>query len=101
MPSLGVKLLRLVPLLVTGCVAVWGKIYNRVFADGDLVGYEYDSALVTMPLLYADAMKYCKPQGRRGVQPLSDERGFLGLRSKMFQCRDEPDYDQRIKIDSN
>lgn len=72
-------------LLVTGCVAVWGKSYNVALSNSRSVVIEYDPAVVNLPSMLNAAQDECSKFGKDAVLD-STSRGNLGILVNTYRC---------------
>jgi len=72
-------------LLVTGCVAVWGKSYNVALSNSRSVVIEYDPAVINLPSMLKAAQDDCSKFGKDAVLD-STSRGNLGILVNTYRC---------------
>jgi hypothetical protein len=72
-------------LLVTGCVAVWGKSYNVALSNSRSVVIEYDPAVINLPSMLKAAQDECSKFGKDAVLD-STSRGNLGILVNTYRC---------------
>lgn len=72
-------------LILSGCVAVWGKSYNVALANSRSVVVEYDPAVVNLPAMLRAAQMECDKFGKDAILD-STSRGNLGILVNTYRC---------------
>ncbi len=72
-------------ILLSGCVAVWGKSYNVAMANSRSVVIEYDRVVANMPAMLNAAQAECDKYKKDAVLD-SVSGGNLGIRVNTYRC---------------
>jgi len=74
-----------IALLLSGCVAKWGKSYNVAMANSRSVVVEYDPLVVNLPAMLQAAQAECSKYGKDAVLD-SRGTGNMGIKVNTYRC---------------
>ena len=72
-------------LLLSGCVAKWGKSYNVAMSNSRSVVVEYDPLVVNLPAMLQAAQTECSKYGKDAVLD-SRDTGNYGIKVNTYRC---------------
>lgn len=81
------SLLLFAPVLLTGCVAVWGEAHKVVSADSNGIKIQYDTALTSSARTAMLARVHCKKFGKTSEPVEAEMPGLLiGIMEESYEC---------------
>ncbi|HIF5802616.1 TPA: hypothetical protein ACX3E3_004473 [Vibrio parahaemolyticus] len=79
------KIVCLLPLLLSGCVAVWGQSYNIDVANEDYVQVNYDSAVINYKAMLSEVAAHCAKYDKDYVNDSTILNGW-GITMAVYRC---------------
>lgn len=77
-------------LMLSGCIAVWGKSYNIDFADKDVVQVNYDASVINYPHMLGEIASHCALYDK-GYENDSTITNGWGITMAVYRCKGTPE----------
>lgn len=79
------KLICLLPLALSGCVAVWGQSYNIDIANEDYVQVNYDASVINYQAMLSEIQAHCAKYEKDYVNDSTIVNGW-GITMAVYRC---------------